>query len=565
VEPYGSFNINPTLPDAVDLIEPTGGTNGNFTPLFKWTKSLMATKYYVYVAGPSVKNKKTGKMVANPVLTQSVTSEAACDASICSLQSPSLSAMNYTWYVTPSNPAGSGPVVEVGAFNPIGAVPADAVSLTAPVNGTLTGYIVEGDPASGTVPEYAPKYEWTAVSSATSYYVYVAGPNVYNKKTKKWVANPLVSQSVKAEDACVSGTCSLQGPTLSAAAYSWYVQPVNLSGSGTAAFGAFNTSTTPPPPVSGLIYPVPLPPQPIEALVNIGFDYNPTYQWERVEGATQYLVYVAGPPVYNSKTKKWAASPVLNTWFPADTYCDDTTCSVPQTQSPTLGGSTYTWQVLSYTPAGSPSAWSPLVTFSPNVQTPPPAVSAMRVNGVPNDNPKDQPIFTWQKVNVATSYRIYVTGTRGVVLDKWVRSFEACLTNVCSVEMPTTLAPDKYTWWVQTYNLLGYGPWRSSTFSVLTAPDAVTNLAPSGATSDTTPGFSWEAAANSSQYHVYITGPNGFAFDAWYNSATICAGSTCNLPSPVVLAPGSHTWSVMPYNTTAGYGVWKSANLTINP
>jgi hypothetical protein len=565
VDPYGTFNINTTPPDGVDLIEPNGGTNGDYTPVFKWTKSLMATDYSVNVAGPPVYNSKTKKWVPNTVFAQWVTSEEACnEPDTCSLQGPTLPAMDYTWHVIPSSPAGLGPILEYGAFNPIAAVP-DPVTLTAPVNGTLTGYIVEGDPATGTIPEYAPEYEWTAVSSATQYYVYVAGPPVYNSKTRKWVANPVVSKSVKSEDACVSGTCSLQGPALSAATYTWYVQAFNPSGGSTTTPGNFNTSTLLPPAVTDLIYPAPIPPDPMESLVNIGFDYNPTYQWERVEGATQYLVYIPGPPVYNKKTRKWVANPVLNKWFPADTYCDDTTCSVPKAQSPTLGGSTYTWQVRAYSPAGY-TDWSPAVTFSPNAQTPPPAVSGMRVNGVPNDNPKDKPIFTWQKVNVATSYRVYVSGTNGVMLDTWVTSVNACPGNVCAVEMPATLAADKYNWWVQSYNVLGYGPWRKSTFSVLKAPAATTGLSPTGTTTDTRPDFSWAKVDNSSLYRLYVRGLNGtVVLDESYQASSICTGATCSITSPIDFDSGDYVWSVMTYNDAAGYGPWKSANLKITP
>jgi hypothetical protein len=563
VDPYGTFNINTTPPDGVDLIEPNGGTNGDYTPVFKWTKSLMATDYSVNVAGPPVYNSKTKKWVPNTVFAQWVTSEEACnEPDTCSLQGPTLPAMDYTWHVIPSSPAGLGPILEYGAFNPIAAVP-DPVTLTAPVNGTLTGYIVEGDPATGTIPEYAPEYEWTAVSSATQYYVYVAGPPVYNSKTRKWVANPVVSKSVKSEDACVSGTCSLQGPALSAATYTWYVQAFNPSGGSTTTPGNFNTSTLLPPAVTDLIYPAPIPPDPMESLVNIGFDYNPTYQWERVEGATQYLVYIPGPPVYNKKTRKWVANPVLNKWFPADTYCDDTTCSVPKAQSPTLGGSTYTWQVRAYSPAGY-TDWSPAVTFSPNAQTPPPAVSGMRVNGVPNDNPKDKPIFTWQKVNVATSYRVYVSGTNGVMLDTWVTSVNACPGNVCAVEMPATLAADKYNWWVQSYNVLGYGPWRKSTFSVLKAPAATTGLSPTGTTTDTRPDFSWAKVDNSSLYRLYVRGLNGtVVLDESYQASSICTGATCSITSPIDFDSGDYVWSVMTYNDAAGYGPWKSAELHI--
>jgi len=555
--PYGSFNINTTPPDGVDLIWPDGGTNGDYTPLFEWTKSPMATDYYVYVAGPPVYNKVKKKWYTNLVFTQSVKSEVACPSgNTCSLQSPALAVMNYTWHVVPSSPAGNGPILEYLTFNPSEAVPGQ-VDLIAPENDGTLGYIVDGG-----IPEYAPKYEWTAVDTATKYYVYVAGPNVYNKKTGKWVANPVVTRWVTAaEAACVSvpGTCSLQGPTLPAASYTWYVQAYNPSGGSTATSGTFKTSATPPPAVTFMDIPEP-PVFPV-TVTPIGFDYNPTYRWGKVDGATQYLVYVAGPPVYNSKTKKWVANPVLNTWFPADApYCDDTMCSVPKTQSPTLvGGSTYTWQVQAYSPAGY-AAWSPLVTFSPNVQTPPTGVINMQVNGVPNNKPKDEPVFTWQKVPVATSYRLYVSGTNGVMLDKWVRSVDVCPTDVCSVEMPTTLATDKYTWWVQTYNVLGYGPWRSAVFNVQPVSAAATNLQQ---TAGTLPTYSWDNVTTATKYRLYVRGSTGaVVLDQWYLSSAICPAG-CSVVSPNTLESGDYTWSVMTYNSSAGYGIWSSKTFNI--
>ena len=67
---------------------------------------------------------------------------------------------------------------------------------------------------------------------------------------------------------------------------------------------------------------------------------------------------------------------------------------------------------------------------------------------------------------MATWYRRYVKDQGGVVvLDRWERSVDICIAATCSVTGPA-LASGDYTWWVQTYNIAGYGPWKSATFKV---------------------------------------------------------------------------------------------------
>ena len=77
------------------------------------------------------------------------------------------------------------------------------------------------------------------------------------------------------------------------------------------------------------------------------------------------------------------------------------------------------------------------------------------------------PTYTWTKVDMATWYRLYVKGPGGVVKDHWYQAVGVCntITNVCSVVSPA-LESGFHTWWIQTYNAAGYGPWKSATFTV---------------------------------------------------------------------------------------------------
>ncbi len=91
------------------------------------------------------------------------------------------------------------------------------------------------------------------------------------------------------------------------------------------------------------------------------------------------------------------------------------------------------------------------------------------------------PVYTWNKVATASHYRLYVSGPRGLVLDQWYEASKICDDTTCSVTPgpSTTLGGGTYSWYVQTWNPVGYGPWsnngQATTFSttVPTVPPAV--------------------------------------------------------------------------------------------
>jgi len=74
----------------------------------------------------------------------------------------------------------------------------------------------------------------------------------------------------------------------------------------------------------------------------------------------------------------------------------------------------------------------------------------------------NNPTYTWNEVAGATWYYLWVDGPSGNVLKQWYTAAQAnCDGTTCSVTPTTTLSSGAHTWWIQTYNSVGYGPWSS--------------------------------------------------------------------------------------------------------
>jgi len=137
------------------------------------------------------------------------------------------------------------------------------------------------------------------------------------------------------------------------------------------------------------------------------------------------------------------------------------TCSVTPTN--VLGGGAYTWWVQTWNPAGY-GPWSARGDFSTDIPTLP---AAAILTGPAGTTIVPSPTYQWNRDEMATSYRVYVSGPTGVIYDQWHREVSACNATVCSVTPEVSLANGSdYTWWVQTWNSAGYGPWSSMNFTI---------------------------------------------------------------------------------------------------
>jgi hypothetical protein len=333
--------------------------------------------------------------------------------------SPLLAGGVHVWYVQTWNPAGYGPWsnnVQPTNFN---------TTTTPPVAAVLS------EPIGNILEDYTPTYQWGKVTGATYYRLYVSGPS-----------GVVLDQWYLASVICTTATCSVTSPTtLVGGNYVWYVQTYSPAG-----YGPWSNNTQP------TNFNTTVPAVPAAAVLttpknNIGTDYNPTYTWGKVATATYYRLYVSGP-----------SGVVLDQWYLASSICPDTTCSVV---SPTLGGGAHVWYVQTYNPSGY-GPWTAATNFSTTIPTIPAGATLTAPTGTITSH---TPTYTWNKVSMATWYRLYVKGPSGLVKDQWYQAVSVCNTTTCSVASPALESGD-HIWWVQTYNSVGYGPWRSAAFKV---------------------------------------------------------------------------------------------------
>ncbi len=185
------------------------------------------------------------------------------------------------------------------------------------------------------------------------------------------------------------------------------------------------------------------------------------------------------------------------------------------------------------------------------------------------------PAYTWTAVPTATWYFLWVNDATGSgKVKQWYEASSAgCAggTGACSTTPGNVLAPGAATWWVQTWNAAGYGPWSSGlNFAVPTlgSPAAVTTLAaPTGTISTTTPAHTWTAVPTATWYFLWVNDATGSGkVKQWYEASALgCTSGTCTAISNTPLARGAATWWVQTWNS-AGYGPWSgSVSFTINP
>jgi len=60
-----------------------------------------------------------------------------------------------------------------------------------------------------------------------------------------------------------------------------------------------------------------------------------------------------------------------------------------------------------------------------------------------------------------------VNDKAGPVFRQWYKTEDVCTGATCSVTLPQSLVNGTDTWWIQTWNTAGYGPWSTGmAFSV---------------------------------------------------------------------------------------------------
>jgi len=138
--------------------------------------------------------------------------------------------------------------------------------------------------------------------------------------------------------------------------------------------------------------------------------------------------------------------------------------------------------------------------------TVPPAVTLVSPVGLIDTY---SPSYSWNNEPSSTWYYLWVDGPNGNVIQQWYTSTQAnCDGTTCSVTPATALGGGTYTWWVQTWNPAGYGPWSAGMSFSITCPDKPILISPSGKLV-TFPSFIWHSVAGASWYRLWLDGPSG--------------------------------------------------------
>jgi M6 family metalloprotease-like protein len=165
----------------------------------------------------------------------------------------------------------------------------------------------------------------------------------------------------------------------------------------------------------------------------------PTYVWNAVSNATWYQLWVNG----------------AGTWYTASqAHCGAGTGTCSIAGGALTAGSSYTWWVQTYNSSViGEGPWSAGMSFTVTGPPGPPTLVS------PSGTSSNPPTYVWNAVSNATWYQLWVNGA-----GTWYTASQAHCgagTGTCSIAGGALTAGSSYTWWVQTYNSYGEGPWSA--------------------------------------------------------------------------------------------------------
>jgi uncharacterized repeat protein (TIGR01451 family) len=383
---------------------------------------------------------------------------------------------------------------------------------TAPAAATLSG-------PTGTVSTSNPTYIWNAAARATEYLLWVSqGGVVIQTWYPSWQvcgANP---------------TCSVTPATaLANGNHTWWIQTRNSVGSGLWSAGmSFNVNA----PLAG----APVLVGPNGTITNTA---TPTYVWQPVAGALDYLLWV----------NRGALNVVQQTFLPG--ACAATCTATPGTVLP---DDSYRFWVQARTASG-PGPWSLPMDFTIDAAPNPPTLIA------PSGMQSTQtPTYVWNGLAGATDYQLYVADPSGtIVVQTWHSAGVACVAGTCQVTPSTPLGSGTHQVWLRAGNGGSPGAWSNGlAFTISAQPPAPPVLTgPTGAVVGNQT-YTWQASAGATDYQLSVQSPTGaVVVQNWFSAAAICTGGNCAVTPVANLTDGMHSFWVQGKNCL-GTGGWSS-------
>ena len=297
----------------------------------------------------------------------------------------------------------------------------------------------------------SPTYTFTAVPNATWYYLYVN--DFTGTKITQWYT--------AAQSRCASGTgtCSVTPQiALAAGAAKWWIETWNSCGYGPWSDAAsFSAGALPGAAI--LVSPT-----------GPNISATPTYTWNAVPTTTYYKLWV----------RDYSGFPRVQSWYTAEQVgCAAGTGTCSTTPSISLVPGTSQWWVQTYNSNGY-GPWSDGMTFIVSGGAGP----GQAVLVSPSGNISTlSPTYKWNAVPSAGWYLLYVQDSSSFAgrISNWFNAAQAgCAagTDVCSITPNTVLAPGAATWWIQTWNDFGIGPWSSGMSFTVPSSSSIPSKAP---------------------------------------------------------------------------------------
>lgn len=160
-----------------------------------------------------------------------------------------------------------------------------------------------------------------------------------------------------------------------------------------------------------------------------------------------------------------------------------------------------------------------------------------------------RPEFSWPSTTGATWYLVWLERNGAKALEQWVQG-------ITLWTPPTDLPAGSYRWWVRPWGTAigGYGAWSSTAaFTILArVPDAVAQIAPTGAQASSALTYRWTKDSNATWYRLWVgrTGAGTF-LDRWHAASGEGEGSLVVSNHP----QGSFTWWIRGWGPD-GEGPW---------
>jgi photosystem II stability/assembly factor-like uncharacterized protein len=291
---FTSASLPTTVPAAPVLVAPAAfaTTVSAASAVFTWKTAATASLYRLEISTDPAFSPANAVVVKDSTLTDTTKTVTTLSGGV-----------DYYWRVSAKNNVGYGSASEIRAFTTVATIPAVPVLLT---------------PAQFDVGvSVSPTLTWNLVSGATKYIVQVSTTTTFS------------GTALILNDTVTTGSRTI-GPLGNNTDYYWQVRALNTAGA--SAFSSprrFTTGVAPVPGVPTLVFPA-------QFATSVAVPVS--LKWNKVSGATRYLVLVSTAPFSTG-------APIVV----QDSSATDTTLTVS-----TLAGSTdYYWKVSARNSAGA--------------------------------------------------------------------------------------------------------------------------------------------------------------------------------------------------------------------